>query len=104
MYAVFQNGGKQYKIEKEQTIRLEKLNITVGTIVDFKNVLMIYNGSECQLGTPIINNAKIKAEIIAHGRNKKIKIIKFNRRKHSRKQQGHRQYFTDVKIIDIIKK
>ncbi|CRK85605.1 50S ribosomal protein L21 [Candidatus Providencia siddallii] len=101
MYAVFQNGGKQYMVKEGQILRLEKLNIAIGTFIDFNDVLIVNNGVELKIGTPIINNYKIKAEVIAHGRNEKIKIIKFKRRKHSRKHQGHRQYFTDVKITRI---
>ncbi|QCI22242.1 50S ribosomal protein L21 [Buchnera aphidicola] len=101
MYAIFLSGGKQYKAIKDQTIRLEKLNDVIGTTVEFNQVLMISNKSSINVGNPFIIGAKIKANIESHGRLKKIKIIKFNRRKHYKKQQGHRQYFTDVKIIDI---
>lgn len=102
MYAIFQNGNKQYRVNEGQIIRLEKLKIALGLDVKFDNILMIENNSNVKIGTPFIPNAFITGEIIFHGRDKKIKIIKFRRRKHYRRQQGHRQSFTDVKIKKII--
>ncbi|QCI18921.1 50S ribosomal protein L21 [Buchnera aphidicola] len=101
MYAVFLSGGKQYRVQKNQTIQLEKINKPTGSIIEFNNILMISNQSQTKIGKPFLNGSKIKAYIENHGRSKKIKIIKFNRRKHYKKQQGHRQYFTKVKIVDI---
>ncbi|AEO08173.1 50S ribosomal protein L21 [Buchnera aphidicola] len=101
MYAVFISGGKQYKAIKNQVIRLEKLNCPIGKTINFNKILMISEKDSTIVGTPFISGGIIKANIQNHGRLKKIKIIKFNRRKHYKKQQGHRQYFTDVKILDI---
>jgi large subunit ribosomal protein L21 len=101
MYAVFLSGGKQYRVIKNQVIRLEKLNNPLGSIIELDQVLMISNKDIIKIGTPFVKGGKIKACIQHHGRSKKIKIIKFHRRKHYKKQQGHRQNFTDVKIIDI---
>ncbi|MDU5907739.1 MAG: 50S ribosomal protein L21 [Klebsiella pneumoniae] len=92
MYAVFQSGGKQHRVSEGQTVRLEKLD------VEFAEVLMIANGEEIKIGVPFVEGGVIKAEVVAHGRGEKVKIVKFRRRKHYRKQQGHRQWFTDVKI------
>ncbi|MGP1957948.1 MAG: 50S ribosomal protein L21 [Arsenophonus sp.] len=101
MYVIFKNGAKQYRVSCFQTVRLEKLNASIGEIIKFDNVLMVANGDDIKIGTPLVEGIKIKAEVITHGRSEKIKIIKFHRRKHSRKQQGHRQWFTDVRITDI---
>ncbi|CAL4323575.1 50S ribosomal protein L21 [Buchnera aphidicola] len=101
MYAVFVNGGKQYRVMKNQTIRLEKINTPIGTKIQFKKVLLIKDKDTLKIGNPFVKEGIIQAHIKKHGRLKKIKIIKFNRRKHYKKQQGHRQYFTDVKIINI---
>lgn len=101
MYAVFLSGGKQYRATKNQVIRLEKLNHPLGETIQFNKILMIANKNSINIGTPFIKGGIIKAHIQNHGRLKKIKIIKFNRRKHYKKQQGHRQNFTDVKILDI---
>lgn len=101
MYAVFQSGGKQHRVEEGQIVRLEKIEAATGESVEFDNVLMIVNGSDIKIGAPLVAGGKIKAEVVTHGRGEKIKIVKFRRRKHSRKQQGHRQWFTDVKITSI---
>ena len=101
MYAVFKSGGKQYRASEGQTLRLEKLEVETGKTVDFNDVLMISDGDKTQLGAPLLAGAKISAEVVQHGRGEKVKVVKFRRRKHSRKQQGHRQWFTEVKITAI---
>ncbi|XBC39989.1 MAG: 50S ribosomal protein L21 [Buchnera aphidicola (Chaetogeoica yunlongensis)] len=101
MYAIFCSGGKQHAAKEGKIIRLEKINQDVGTKINFKQVLMYCNGTDVIIGKPNISNNFITANIIKHGRHKKINIIKFNRRKHYKKKQGHRQYFTDVLIIKI---
>ncbi|AJA43963.1 MULTISPECIES: 50S ribosomal protein L21 [Frischella] len=101
MYAVFQSGGKQHRVSEGQVIRLEKLEVETGSEVVFDKVLMVANGEDIKVGAPFVEGATIKAEIVEHGRGDKIKIVKFRRRKHYRKQQGHRQWFTDVKITAI---
>ena len=101
MYAVFQSGGKQHRVAEGQTLRLEKLDLETGASVEFDKVLMIANGEEVQVGAPYVAGGKVTAEVVTHGRGEKIKIVKFRRRKHSRKQMGHRQWFTEVKITSI---
>ncbi|SES66809.1 50S ribosomal protein L21 [Thalassotalea agarivorans] len=101
MYAVFQSGGKQHRVTEGQTVRLEKLELEVGATVEFDNVLMIANGDDVNVGAPYINGGKVTAEVVSQGRGEKVKIVKFRRRKHSRKQMGHRQWFTEVKITGI---
>ncbi|MGP4123571.1 MAG: 50S ribosomal protein L21 [Sodalis sp. (in: enterobacteria)] len=103
MYAVFHSGGKQHRVSEGQTIRLEKLNIAKGETVEFNQVMIISNGGdeEIQIGNPFVNGGKITAQVVAHGRGDKLMIVKFHRRKHFRKHQGHRQWFTDVKITGI---
>ncbi|VFP80239.1 50S ribosomal protein L21 [Candidatus Erwinia haradaeae] len=101
MYAVFQSGGKQHRVSEGQVVRLEKIDSSISKMVVFNQVLMIANDERINIGSPFIIGGAIYGEIIAHGRSKKIKIIKFRARKHYRKHQGHRQHFTDVKIISI---
>ncbi|MFD2176453.1 50S ribosomal protein L21 [Veronia pacifica] len=101
MYAVFQSGGKQHRVSEGQTIRLEKLDVETGATVEFDNVLLVANGEEIQVGAPFVNGGKVTAEVVTHGRGDKVKVVKFRRRKHSRKQMGHRQWFTEVKITGI---
>ncbi len=101
MYAVFQSGGKQHRVAEGQTLRLEKLEVEAGATVEFDQVLLVANGEDVKVGAPFVDGGKVTAEVVAHGRDKKVKIVKFRRRKHSRKSQGHRQWFTEVKITGI---
>ena len=101
MYAVFQSGGKQHRVSEGQTVRLEKLDIATGETIEFDQVLMIANGEDVKIGAPLVSGGVIKAEVVAHGRGEKIKIVKFRRRKHYRNQAGHRKLFIDVKITVI---
>ncbi|MER2491002.1 50S ribosomal protein L21 [Catenovulum sediminis] len=101
MYAVFQSGGKQHRVAEGQTVRLEKVELEAGASVEFDNVLLISNGEDIKIGAPYVEGGKVTAEVIGHGRGEKVKIVKFRRRKHSRKQAGHRQWFTEVKITGI---
>lgn len=101
MYAVFQSGGKQHRVSEGQVVRLEKLEVATGETVEFDSVLMVVNGEDVKIGAPVVAGAKVVAEVVNHGRGDKVKIVKFRRRKHSRKQQGHRQWFTEVKITGI---
>jgi len=100
MYAVIESGGKQHRVIEGETLKLEKLEVATGETFDFDKVLMI-GGDNIQIGTPLLEGSKVTAEVVAHGRHAKIKIIKFNRRKHYRRETGHRQWFTEVRITGI---
>ena len=101
MYAVIKTGGKQYRVKEGDIIKLELLSGDVGKEISFSDVVMLADGDKITLGTPLVAKAVVKAEVIEHGRHKKIKIIKFRRRKHHMKQMGHRQNYTQVKITAI---
>jgi large subunit ribosomal protein L21 len=101
MYAVIESGGKQHRVVEGETLKLEKIETATGETVEFDKVLMIGGGDDVKIGTPVVEGGKVTAEVVAHGRHKKVSIIKFNRRKHFRKQTGHRQWFTEVKITGI---
>ncbi len=101
MYAVIVSGGKQHRVEEGETLKLEKLNLEVGASVDFDRVLLVVNGEDVKIGAPVVEGAQVSAEIVSHGRGKKVRSMKFKRRKHHMKQMGHRQWFTEVKITGI---
>ena len=101
MYAVFQSGGKQHRVSEGQTVRLEKLDVETGSTIEFDKVLLVANGEDVKVGVPYVDGGKIVAEVVTHGRGDKVKIVKFRRRKYHRKQMGHRQWFTEVKITGI---
>lgn len=101
MYAVFVSGGKQHRVVEGETLKLEKIEVATGETVEFDKVLMVTNGDDVKIGAPVVEGAKVTAEVVSHGRGEKVKIIKFRRRKHSMSRQGHRQWFTEVKITGI---
>jgi large subunit ribosomal protein L21 len=102
MFAIIKSGGKQYKVKKDSVIRLEKISkADIGKNIEFDQVLMLEGDQGMKMGNPLIEGAKVTAEVLSQGRHKKIRIIKFRRRKHSMKHQGHRQYYPEIKIIKI---
>jgi large subunit ribosomal protein L21 len=101
MYAVIESGGKQHRVVEGETIKLEKIEAATGDTIEFDRVLMVGGGDTVKIGTPVVSGGKVTAEVVAQGRHKKVKIVKFNRRKHYRKETGHRQWFTEVKITGI---
>ena len=103
MYAVIKTGGKQYRVMQGETLRVEKLEADVGAAVTFDQVLLLGEGEGITVGTPLVTGASVAATVKAQGRGDKVRIIKFRRRKHHMKQQGHRQYYTEVEITSISK-
>lgn len=101
MYAVIESGGKQHRVTEGEVLKLEKIEAGTGDKVNFDKVLMVGEGADVQIGKPYVASGQVTAEVISHGRADKVKIIKFNRRKHHKKQMGHRQWFTEVKITSI---
>ncbi len=101
MYAVIKTGGKQYKVSEGEHLKVESLKAAEGDTVEFDQVLMVANGDNVKVGAPVVEGSKVTAKVVSHGRGKKIKIIKFRRRKHHRKQMGHRQNYTEVLIEKI---
>ena len=103
MYAVIKTGGKQYRVMQGETLRVEKLEGDIGAAVTFDQVLLVGEGEGITVGTPLVKGASVGATIKAQGRGDKVRIIKFRRRKHHMKQQGHRQHYTEVEITSISK-
>lgn len=101
MYAVIVTGGKQYRVAQGDTLRVEKLEAAEGDSVDFDKVLMVADGDDIRIGAPYVDGGKVTAQVKAHGRGNKVEIIKFRRRKHHMKHQGHRQAYTELEITGI---
>lgn len=101
MYAVIKTGGKQYKVKAGDTVKVEKLEAGAGKTVKLTDVLMLVDGDQVSIGTPYIKGAAVSAKVNGHGRGDKVEIVKFRRRKHHRKQMGHRQAYTELSIVDI---
>ena len=101
MYAIMASGGKQYRVQEGDVLRLEKLDGDVGASVSFGQVLMVSDGETVQLVRPVLEGASLHAHIVEQDKAKKILVFKFKRRKHYRRKQGHRQPYTAVKIDRI---
>ena len=101
MYAVIKTGGKQYKVSEGDTLRVEKLDAEEGASVDIDTVLMVVDGDKVAVGSPLLEGARVSATVKSQGRGRKIKIVKFRRRKHHQKHMGHRQAYTELKITKI---
>ena len=101
MYAVLKTGGKQYRVEKEDVVLVEKLDANDGDQVVLNDILMIGEGKKVTLGSPLVNDAAVMAQVIRQTRGPKITMIYKRRRKNSRRKQGHKQNLTLLKIIDI---
>lgn len=101
MYAVVATGGKQYKVEEGDILRVEKLTGDVGSQIAFDNVLIFSDGENVKIGQPDVDGVTVHGQIVAQGKNKKILVFKYKRRKRYRRKQGHRQPFTAVRIDRI---
>lgn len=102
MFAVIKTGGKQYKVKKGLVFDIEKLAVEAGKEVKFEEVLLIEKDDKIEIGQPFIEKAKVIVKVIDHVKDKKVNIIKFKRRKHHLKRQGHRQQYTRVEVLDIV--
>ena len=101
MFAVFESGGKQHRVVEGEVIRLERLDGEPGDTVVFDRVLMIAEGDDVDIGEPLVSGGQVTGEVLDQGRGKKIRVIKFKRRKNYLRKKGHRQAFTDVRITAI---
>ncbi|QVL46037.1 MAG: 50S ribosomal protein L21 [Methylophilaceae bacterium] len=101
MYAVIKTGGKQYKVAAGDYLKVEKLDGDVGSKVVIDKILMVADGDNVTIGSPLVAGAKVNATVLSHGKGDKVMIFKFHRRKHYRKTQGHRQSYTEIQIDDI---
>ena len=101
MYAVFATGGKQYRAATGDVLKVEKIEAEKGATVELDQVLMVGEGEDVRIGTPFVDGSKVTAKVKSHGRASKIEIIKFRRRKHHMKRQGHRQAFTELEVTGI---
>jgi len=101
MYAVIKTGGKQYRVSPGDKLRVESLDVAEGESIDFDQILMVADGEDVSIGNPLVSQAVVTGKVLSHGRGDKVKIIKFRRRKHHRKQMGHRQNYTELEIVSI---
>lgn len=101
MFAVIESGGKQYRVQPGDELIIEKIDVSPGEKISFDRVFCIKKEGVVKIGTPLVKNAQVKAEVLAQGRDKKVTIFKYKPKKRYRVKRGHRQPFTKVKILDI---
>jgi len=101
MYAVIKTGGKQYRIQVGEKLKVEQLKVENGSELVIDQVLMVADGDKISMGTPLVSGAKVSATVLGQGRHDKIRIFKMRRRKHYQKHQGHRQNYTEIQITGI---
>jgi large subunit ribosomal protein L21 len=101
MYAVFRSGGKQYRASKGEVLRLEKLNADEGASVSFDEVLLVGDGKDIKVGSPLLSGSTVSATVLKQGKSKKVSVVKFRRRQNYLRQHTHRQFYTDVEITAI---
>jgi large subunit ribosomal protein L21 len=101
MYAVIETGGKQYRVSPGEVVKTEKLSGNIGDPVSFDKVLLASDGENVRLGNPYLEDGVVTGRIARHGKDRKIIVFKYKKRKNYRKKQGHRQYFTLIKVEEI---
>ena len=101
MYAVIATGGKQYRVEEGESLRVERLDVEEGSEIELDKILLVGDGDQVTIGTPLVEGGKVAATVKGHGRHKKVKVVKFKRRKNYLRQHGHRQDFTELEIRSI---
>jgi large subunit ribosomal protein L21 len=101
MYAVVKTGGKQYRVSAGEKLKVEQIPADIGAEIVLGEVLLLANGEDLTMGTPLVNGAAVTAKVVSHGRGEKVHIYKMRRRKHYRKSQGHRQNYTEIEIVGI---
>ncbi len=102
MFAVFSSGGKQHRVSEGDVLKLERLDAEPGDDVVFDKVLLVAKGDDVSVGRPYVEGGRIEAEVLGHDRGKKIRVIKFKRRKKYLRRQGHRQWYTEVRVTGIV--
>lgn len=101
MYAVIKTGGKQYRVSSGEKVKVEQLAAEVGSQIIIDTVLMVADGDKVSIGKPLVKGAQVKATVVDHGRGEKVRVFKMRRRKQSKKEQGHRQNFTEILVNQI---
>jgi large subunit ribosomal protein L21 len=104
MYAAIKTGGKQYRVEAGEKIRIEQILADIGSELVIDQVLMVADGDNVSMGQPLVDGATVKATVLGQGRHDKVRIFKMRRRKHYQKHQGHRQNYTEIQITAFLHK
>jgi len=101
MFAIVETGSKQYRVAPGDVIQVEKLPVEEGTQVELDKVLCLAQDEDVRVGTPYLDGVKVKAQVLRHGKGRKILVMKYKKRRNYRRKKGHRQLFTELKITEI---
>ena len=101
MYAVFRSGGKQYRAAQGDVVRVEKLDADEGATIEFDEVLLVGEGAEVKVGSPLLDGSTVSGKVLRQGKTRKVSVVKFRRRQNYLRQGSHRQFFTEVEITGI---
>jgi len=101
MKAVIVTGGKQYTVEKDQVLFIEKLDVEANAVIKFDQVLAVLDGENTKIGTPVVEGAVVEAKVVKNGKGKKIHVMTYKAKKNEKKHIGHRQPYTKVEITGI---
>jgi large subunit ribosomal protein L21 len=101
MYAVFRTGGKQYRAEKGDILRVERIDAEEGSAIEFDEVLLVGEGADIKVGNPLLDGSSVSGKVLRQGKSAKVPVVKFKRRQNYLRQGSHRQFFTEVEITDI---
>lgn len=101
MYAVIESGGKQYRVEEGQTVRVERLHAEPGETITLDRVILVGDGTSTKVGTPVVKSAAVEAKVLGHGRHRKVVVLKYKPKAHYRRKTGHRQHYTTLRIEKI---
>jgi large subunit ribosomal protein L21 len=101
LYAIVKTGGKQYRVEAGQTVYIERLASPIGEQVRFEEVLLLGGEGETRVGAPLLTGVAVQATVVEQGRDRKVRVFKYKKRKHYRRTRGHRQSYTAVRIDAI---
>jgi len=104
MYAIVETGGKQYKVAKDDRLQVERLDAEAGTKVELDALMVVDDKNKVTTGTPFVKNVKVTTEVVSHGKGAKLTIFKYKPKKRVRTKKGHRQQFTTLKVLEIVKK
>lgn len=102
MYAIIETGGKQYRVQQGDTFYIEKIPAAVGETVEIEKVLAVAKDDGLQVGTPLVEGARVLLKVVRHGKSRKVIVFKYKAKKNYRRKQGHRQLFTQVKVEEIM--
>lgn len=102
MYAILETGGKQFRVQEGDVLKVEKLDGNVGDTIELDKVLLVRSEEDVKVGKPYVEGAKVLGEIVAQDRHKKVTVFRFLRRKDFKRKKGHRQHFTQLKISQIV--